>query len=130
MMDDRVPAGAAFRIEALPGKGRGMVAAVPLEAGVAVARDHAVELAGEDCDLLERTALGAYYFAHPEDEDRGCLVFGPISLANHADLPSTALSWHRDPDLGLTVEMRTLRPVAAGEELTHRYRCPLWFDAR
>ena len=130
MMDDPQPTGAAFRVAALPGKGRGMVAAEPLGAGVTVARDHAVVLAGEDCDLLERTVLGAYYFAHPEDEDRGCLVLGPISLANHAEQPSTALTWRRDPELGLTVEMRTLRPVAAGEELTHRYRCPLWFEAR
>ena len=116
-----------IRIAAIAGKGRGVVAGRAILAGTRVAADVAVELAGADCDRLEATALGDFYFAHPDDPERGCLVFGPLSFVNHAELPNARVVWRQAPGIGWVAELHTLRDIPAGEELTHRYRCGPWF---
>jgi hypothetical protein len=116
-------------VRRVPGKGRGVVATRAVDAGELLATDPCFVLTGEDCDRLEATSLHGHYFAHPKSDDLGCLVFGPISLVNHAAEPSCRLDWVEDAELGWTVNLLADRPLAAGEELTIRYKAALWFEA-
>lgn len=122
------PPAAAARLRVIPGKGRGVVAAAALRAGAVIEVAPTAELTSEDCDRLEDTALGPYYFAHPQHEDRGVFIFGLASFVNHADEPNTEVAWQRDETGEWRAVLRTVRAVAAGEELTRRYACPPWFE--
>lgn len=115
------------RLGAAAGKGRGIFAAVAFSAGDAITEDATVELSAADCDALEPTTAGDYYFAHPEDPDRGLLVFGPSSLANHSGTPNATTGFRRDPALGWILVLTAARAIAAGEEVTRLYACPPWF---
>lgn len=128
MTDLRGAGMAKARVQGIAGKGRGLVATQALPAGAVIEIAPAVDLSSEDCDRLEATALGQYYFAHPDRDDRGLFIFGFASLVNHADDPNTEVVWQRNETHGWGAVLRTLRAVAAGEELTRRYACPPWFE--
>lgn len=112
----------------IPGKGRGLVASQPIAAGDVVDRSTTIPLSAADCDLMENSAVGDYYFAHPEDVEAGLVVLGLTSLCNHSEMPNAELRWQRDEGIGWIAELYALRPIAAGEEVTRRYRCPPWFN--
>lgn len=63
------------------------------------------------------------------DEDTAgmeyCMPLGYVMLYNHSTTPNIGLSsdYRR-----LTMTVKTLRPVAKGEELVWDYKCELWFD--
>lgn len=111
------------------GKGRGLFAAVTIAAGEIIDRACTVPVIGEQCLVLdEMRPLGEYYFAHPADENLGLIVFGLPSLCNYADDPSGHVEWRDDAELGWVAELVALRDIAAGEEITYRYRCSPWFE--
>jgi hypothetical protein len=112
---------------ALAGRGRGLVAVAPLERGELIDRAPTVDLPPGDVAALEATAVGDFYFGHPADETRGVIVLGLPSLCNHAETPSADLRWRHDPALGWLAELVAIREIEAGEEVTYRYRCELWF---
>ena len=114
-------------VRILPGKGRGLVAKIAIAAGKVIDAAPAVVLSGEDCDRLEATVLGNYYFAHPDSAQHGMFVLGLPSVANHSDEPNTTIAWRHEDGTGWTAELTALRDIAAGEELCFRYRCPPWF---
>jgi hypothetical protein len=114
----------------IPGKGRGIRAAVALDAGQVIEVAPTVHLSADDCDRLESTALGDYYFAHPESDRDGLFVLGLTSVANHSFEPNADTEWRFEPAVGWQAVLRARRPIAAGEEITRRYRCVPWFDAR
>lgn len=116
-------------VRLLPGKGRGVVAARAVAEGEPLAADPCLPLTADDCAKLEATSLHGHYFAHPEIDGEGCLVFGPISLVNHGPEPNCRLEWAEDERTGWTVSLFARRPLAAGEELTIDYACELWFEA-
>lgn len=109
-----------------PGKGRGLKAAGRILAGQVIAENPTILMNAEDCERAEATALGNYYFGHPENPDDGLFVLGAISLVNHADRPNARVDWRRDA-AGWTAILRAIKDIAPGEEITHRYRCPPWF---
>ena len=113
---------------AVPGKGRGVRAAVPLSPGDVILRDCTVPLSAEDCVTVRPTPIEDYYFAHPEDPAQGLMVLGLASLCNHSDDPSALTIIERDPHLGWIVTLTATRPIRPGEEITRRYACPPWFD--
>jgi len=111
-----------------PGRGRGLFATAPHVPGEVLERCCTVPLTSEQCDALEGILpLGNYYFRHPENAEEGLLLLGLISLANHAEEPNALVRYVHSEGTGWTAELVALRPIAAGEEITHRYRCPPWF---
>lgn len=112
---------------AAAGKGRGLFAAAPIAAGELIEAAATIPLSGPDCDLIEATPAGHYYFAHPEDAEAGLLVLGLASLCNHADPATAETRWRLDPELGWVAELIALRALSPGDEITRRYRCPPWF---
>jgi SET domain-containing protein len=116
---------------AVPGKGRGLFAVAPIAAGEVLDRACTVPISAEQCLALDRMLpLGDFYFAHPEDARRGLMVLGLASLCNHADQPNADVTYRHDDGLGWIAELVALSDIAAGAEITYRYRCQLWFPAR
>ncbi len=118
---------ANIRTAQIPGKGRGLVAGEAIAPGDVIDRCPTIHLSAADCELMERSAVGDYYFAHPEDTEAGVVVLGHISLCNHSEMPNAELRWRIEDGVGWVAELFALRAIAAGEEITRRYRCPPWF---
>jgi len=114
----------------IAGKGRGLVLLHPAASGSLICEAVGEELSSQDCDRLEETALAPFYFAHPEDAERGCLVLGEISFCNHADEPTAEVRWRHEAGVGWVAGLYARRDLPAGAELTHRYRCPPWFEVK
>lgn len=109
-------------------KGRGVIAYRYIHAGEHLERAHTIELDKTDTAGLAATCLDDYYFAHPGDPDGGLLVLGLASLCNHSEDPNVRAIARKDAPVGWVVEMRALRDIKPGEELTRRYACDLWFE--
>jgi hypothetical protein len=103
------------------------MASEAIASGDVIDRSTTIPLSAADCDLLELSAVGDYYFAHPEDAEAGLVVLGLTSLCNHSNMPNAELRWQRDDSVGWLAELYALRPIAEGEEVTRRYRCDPWF---
>ena len=114
-----------------PGRGRGLFAVQPIAAGELIELACTAEISAEQCLALDRMPpLGDHYFAHPEDERRGLMLFGLVSLANHAEPANAAVRFAHSSALGWLSELIALVAIPAGDEVTHRYWCPPWFDVR
>ncbi len=127
MTSDTVAA-SKLQLRAVGGKGRGVFATGPIAAGEVLETAPTVVLDRHDTDTIVGTTLDNYYFAHPRDPEGGLLVLGVSSLLNHSDAPNAETEARQEEGLGWLVELRALRGIGAGEELTRRYACELWFE--
>ncbi|WP_317054860.1 SET domain-containing protein-lysine N-methyltransferase [Roseovarius rhodophyticola] len=109
-------------------KGRGVFTNLPIAAGDVLERAPALELDAPATDAIASTTLDNYYFAHPADPEGGLMVLGLSTLLNHSEMPNTQTTAAFDRHVGWTVTLRALRAIPAGEELTRRYSCAVWFD--
>lgn len=109
-------------------KGVGVFAVAPIAAGEVICCDCTIALSPAEVDAVTPTVIDHYYFAHPADDERGLLVLGLASLCNHADAPTAHTATEHDPELGWVVTLTATRDIAAGEEITRRYACDLWFE--
>lgn len=113
---------------AVSGKGRGLFATAAIARGEIIDRACTVPITGEQSLALdEMQPLGDFYFAHPTDRMQALMVLGLPSLCNHAGEPNGHVEWRHDEGLGWIAELVALEDIAAGEEITYRYRCELWF---
>ena len=117
-----------LELRAMGRKGRGVFAAAPIAAGELLETAPTVDLTERDTDTIVGTTLDNYYFAHPADPEGGLLVFGLSSLVNHAARPNAETAGRKVEGLGWLLDLRALRAIARGEELTRRYACELWFE--
>jgi SET domain-containing protein len=109
--------------------GRGLFALGPIAAGTIIERACTVEIPQAQTRPLDAMRpLGDYYFAHPENFRAGLMAFGLMSFCNHADPANADMLWSRDEALGWIADLVAAKPIAANEEITYRYRCPLWFS--
>jgi len=119
---------AEIAVRRIAGKGRGLFALAPFAAGDVLEVSSAIALGKVDADAIARTVLDDYNFAHPGDPDGCLIVLGHATLCNHSDDPNAETVSRRDPDIGWIVELRAIRRIEPGEEITRRYACDLWFD--
>jgi SET domain-containing protein len=120
---------ASVEVRRHPLKGRGLYAARPIARGELIEAAPVVAFAAADCALLDRTILGHYYFhwdGDPDNGGSGALALGLLTLCNHSPRPRARV--HRNHG-DQTLELVALETIAAGEEVTIDYGCPLWFDA-
>jgi SET domain-containing protein len=111
-----------------PGCGRGLFAAADIAAGEVVDRACTAEIDAAQALVLDAMhPVGDFYFEHPEDKARGLMVFGLPSLINHSDDPNAHVRFELAEGFGWIAVLYALKPIAAGAEITYRYRCPLWF---
>lgn len=112
----------------IAGKGRGLRAVEQLAAGEVIDCAATIALSSPDCDAIETTAIGDYYFAHPNDDQEGLVILGLASLCNHADRPNAEVRWRHEDGLGWIAELVALCAIGTGEEITRRYHCRPWFQ--
>lgn len=135
-----LPPRPALAVVDIPGKGRGVATTVPMPAGALIELAPVVPLSRGDTALIIGTALEPYLFQW--DEPRGehppptpttasspvtpcAIVLGITTLLNHSATPNAR--FRPDYPSG-TMRLESLRPIAAGEEVTMDYECELWFE--
>jgi SET domain-containing protein len=116
-----------------PLKGRGVFARAPIAAGTVVEMAPVILVSPTQCKLLDQTILHDYYFdwdgdpdGEPGGEGRGAVALGLVALCNHSRRPRARV---RRNVAQATLDLIALSPIAAGEEVTIDYNCPLWFAA-
>lgn len=124
-----------------PEKGRGVIATAFIPAGSLIESAPVIRMKRQDTEAIADRILGTYVFEwidepkirDDEDEDPGisvydsAVVLGLTSLFNHSDSPNS------DFDVDFTnqlINMKTIKDVHTGEELTYDYGCKLWFEVR
>lgn len=109
----------------VPQKGRGVFANIPFKVGDLIERAPTWGFNRSDEKLLECTGLFEYYFVRPiakpiMNQRSGYVVFGLISIVNHASNPNSQIEWI-DEDTGTWASIVALKDIQVGEEITHRY---------
>lgn len=114
------------------GKGRGVFTKMPLRADTVVECSPVIVMSGEDRKHLDKTLLHDYIFEwQPEGRNECCVALGYVSLYNHSF--ASNCEYFMDYETG-TMSIKTVRDIAAGEELTINYNgdwddeSPLWFQ--
>lgn len=109
--------------------GRGLIALAAIEAGTLIEMACTVEIPEEQTKPLDAMRpLGDFYFAHPENPKAGLMAYGVMSFCNHADDANADMRWLKHRTLGWLGQLVAVRAIAEGEEITYRYKCPLWFE--
>jgi len=121
-----------------PIAGRGLFASRAIANGEHIICSPALYVRGASLDAI----VSPYAFAVDRNESpdqppigptQFALVFGPISLANHADEPNAAVTFTRSVERGLEAHVTSLTPIAAGDEIficypdRSRYQPAGWF---
>jgi SET domain-containing protein len=111
-----------------PGRGRGLFAGEAIAKGEEIERTCTVFIdAAQALALDKMLPLGDFYFQHPLAKEEGLMVLGLASLCNHADDPNADVRFEEGGACGWIAVLHALRDIGAGEEITYRYKCPLWF---
>jgi uncharacterized protein len=113
-----------------PLKGRGIFACAPIAAGTVIEAAPVIIVPPAHCSLLDQTILHDYYFhwdGDPDGEGSGAVALGLVALCNHSRRPRARV---RRNFAQTTLDLVALVPIAAGEEVTIDYNCPLWFAAQ
>jgi SET domain-containing protein len=127
---DHLEPGANDRLEIRnhPVKGRGIFAREPIAAGALIEAAPAIIVPAKQCPLLDRTILHDYYFhwdGDPDGEGRGAVALGLVALCNHSRRPNARVRRNLTQE---TLDLLALAPIAADDEVTIDYNCPLWFQ--
>jgi len=117
-----------------PSKGRGVFACAPIAAGALIEAAPVIIVPAPQRKLLDRTILHDYYFHWDGDPNgaargagSGAVALGLVALCNHSRRPRARV--RRNLAQG-TLDLLALVPIAAGDEVTIDYNCPLWFAAQ
>ncbi|MGE5268311.1 MAG: SET domain-containing protein-lysine N-methyltransferase [Thiohalocapsa sp.] len=130
------PAGRPLAVSPLeirsdPAKGRGVFAMAPIAAGTLIEAAPVVVVPAAQCALIDKTILHDYYFrwvqrADDAAEATGAVALGLVSLCNHSRRPNARV---RRNLAEATLDLLAQAAIAAGDEITIDYNCPLWFVA-
>ncbi len=114
------------------GKGRGIFTGLALKADIVVECSAVIVLDSAARALLDQTLLHDYIFEwQPDGQEQCCVALGYLSLYNHSFAANCEYFMDYESQ---TMSIRTVRPIAAGEELTINYngdwdnQSPLWFE--
>ena len=113
-------------------KGRGVMTRERIPADTVIEVSPVVVMSTEERIHLDKTLLHDYIFEWGADKKSCCLALGYISLYNHAYESNCEYFMDYEDE---TIMIKTIRIIAAGEELTINYNGDwndarrLWFDA-
>lgn len=124
----------SLHIDETADKGRGVFTDQAIPADTLVELSPVIVMTNEEKALLDKTTLYNYIFEwQPEGEPaQCCMAQGYISVYNHSYASNCEYFMNYGDK---TIEVRTVRDIAEGEELTINYngdwddKKPVWFDA-
>ena len=113
--------------------GRGVFTAQEIVSNALIEICPVIVLPAQEMPLIHQTHLHDYYFLWGEDQQQCAIVLGFGSLYNHSIHPNAefAVDYQKK-----TIDIYSLRTIAAGEEITISYNGYreddrlLWFDNR
>ncbi|MBN8833569.1 MAG: SET domain-containing protein-lysine N-methyltransferase [Niastella sp. SCN 39-18] len=105
-------------IEQVPGKGRGVFTHCPIEANEIIETAPVIVMSGADRSHLDKTLLHDYIFEWGINKDQCAMALGYIPVYNHSY--NSNCEYFMDFD-NASMWVKTIKPVAAGEELTINY---------
>jgi uncharacterized protein len=117
-----------LEIRSDPVKGRGVFARAPIAAGSLIEAAPVIVVPAAQRPVLDRTILHDYYFHWDGDPDGGgpgAVALGLVALCNHSRRPNARVRRNLVQE---TLDLFALAPIAAGNEVTIDYNCPLWFE--
>lgn len=120
-------------IDQVKDKGRGVFTHKKIAPGVVIETSPVIVLSGAERSLLDQTRLHDYIFVWGQNKDQCCVALGYISIYNHSYKANC--EYFMDYE-NATMDIKTVRVVEAGEELTINYNGDwdnaekLWFDVR
>ena len=119
-----------IEIRSDPVKGRGIFARQAIAAGTPIEAAPVIIVPAGQCPLIDRTILHDYYFhwdGDPDGDGRGAVALGLVTLCNHSRRPNARVRRNFSHE---TLDLVAVAAIAAGDEVTIDYNCPLWFEPR
>jgi len=113
-------------------KGRGVFTKEKIPAKTMIEESPVIVMSAEDRMHIDKTLLHNYIFAWGKNEDQCCMALGLIPVYNHSYESNCEYFMDFEEEI---IEVKTVREIAAGEELTINYNGdwndnrPVWFDA-
>ena len=113
--------------------GRGVFSSENIAAGTVVEQSPVIVMSTADRALLDQTILHDYIFEWGDDLKSCCVALGYLSVYNHSYTANCIYEMDFEHDV---MQIRTVKPVAAGEELFINYNAdpddhkPIWFEAK
>ena len=115
-------------------KGRGVFTSTRLDAETTIEEAPVIVMGSADRKLLDQTLLHDYIFEwQPDGQDLCCMALGWVPIYNHANRSNC--EYFMDYEAG-TIEIKTVRNIEAGEELTINYNgdwdedASVWFEMK
>jgi SET domain-containing protein len=107
-------------------KGRSVFTKEVIMANTVIEESPVIVMSAEDRVLLDKTLLHDYIFAWGNKKDQCCMALGFIPLYNHNYASNCEYFMDFEEE---TIQIKTVRQIAAGEELTINYNGD-WNDAK
>jgi SET domain-containing protein len=115
------------------GMGKGIFTREAIAAGHIVETAPVIVMSEEERMFLDKTRLHDYIFEWGDNRDQCCMALGLVPLYNHSYESNCEYEMDYENDL---IHIRTVRDIAAGEELFINYngdwndQRPVWFETR
>jgi len=120
-------------IQDVKGKGRAVFASEDIPAATIVEVAPVIVMKKADRILIDKTLLHDYIFEWGHKKDQCCMALGYVPIYNHSNRSNCEYEMDFDKD---TITVRTVRFIAAGDELTINYNGDwndpkkVWFDVK
>ena len=98
--------------------GRGVFTKKEIPANTIIEVAPVIVMNSDDRKLIDQTLLHDYIFEWGEKEERCCMALGLVPMYNHSY--SSNCEYYMDFDSN-TILIKTVKPIAKGEELTINY---------
>ena len=113
--------------------GRGVYTSLKIEKDTIIEIAPVIVMSKKDRRVLDKTLLHDYIFEWGEKRDQCCMALGYIPMYNHSYSANCEYEMDFDSEY---IQVRTVRVIKAGEELTINYngtwndKKPLWFEVK
>jgi len=120
-------------LEKTIGKGRGVFTKEKIGANIIIEESPVIVMTAKDRILLDKTLLHDYIFEWGTNKDKCCMALGLVPMYNHSYGSNCEYFMDFDKE---TIQVKTIRPISSGEELTINYNGDwnnnkrIWFDAK
>lgn len=123
----------SVHIAATASMGRGVFTSEDIDEGKIIESSPVIVMSKEERTLIDQTLLHDYIFEWGENKDQCCMALGYVAVYNHSSHSNCEYEMDYEKQL---INIRTVRPISAGEELFINYNGdwddpkPVWFEIK